>query len=74
VYRQRAGGGGGFGNPHERAAELVAEEVRAGVISAQSARDNYGVVVDEKTFAVDEAATSALRQGSPQQFPQRTTP
>ncbi|MHC4306454.1 MAG: hydantoinase B/oxoprolinase family protein [Planctomycetota bacterium] len=74
VYRQRAGGGGGFGNPHERAAERVAEEVRAGVISAQSARDDYGVVVDEKTLAVDEAATSALRPGSPQQLPQRTTP
>jgi N-methylhydantoinase B len=74
VYRQRAGGGGGFGHPHERAAELLADEVRAGVISVQSARDDYGVVVDENTFAVDEAATSALRQGSPQQLPQRTTP
>ena len=65
---------GGFGNPHERAAELVAEEVRAGVISVQSARDDYGVVVDENTFAVDDAATAALRQGRREQLPQRTTP
>jgi N-methylhydantoinase B len=61
VYRQLAGGGGGFGDPRQRPAELVAGEVRAGVISARSARDDYGVVVDETTFAVDEAATAKLR-------------
>ncbi|MHC4319283.1 MAG: hydantoinase B/oxoprolinase family protein [Planctomycetota bacterium] len=61
VYRQQAGGGGGFGPPRERPPELVAREVQAGVISGQSARDDYGVVVDENTFAVDEAATARMR-------------
>ena len=61
VYRQLAGGGGGFGPPYQRPPELVAEEVRNGVISARAARDEYGVAVDENTFAVDEAATARLR-------------
>ena len=62
VYHQRAGGGGGFGNPHDRPRERVAREVRDAIISARAAREAYGVVVDERTFEVDEKATSALRQ------------
>ena len=33
----------------------LAEEVRDGIISAQAARDLYGVVVDEKTYQVKQA-------------------
>ncbi len=62
-YHQLAGGGGGYGNPRRRPAELVAAEVRNGVISIRAARDAYGVAVDEKTFAVDERATLSLRKG-----------
>ncbi len=61
VYRQLAGGGGGFGNPHDRPRELVAEEVRAGIISVEAAREDYGVVLDEHTFEVNEQATAAER-------------
>lgn len=64
VYRQVAGGGGGYGSPHERPMTLVAEEVRNGVISAEAARDVYGVVVDEDTCEIDEAATIS-RRGKP---------
>jgi N-methylhydantoinase B/oxoprolinase/acetone carboxylase alpha subunit len=35
-------GGGGFGNPTERPRDLVAEDVRQGFISAESAREFYG--------------------------------
>jgi N-methylhydantoinase B len=61
VYRQLAGGGGGYGDPHERPVKLVAQEVRDGVVSAASARAAYGVVVDENTMEVDANATAQLR-------------
>ena len=62
VYRQTAGGGGGFGDPFERPADRVAEEVRAELISIERARTDYGVAVDPETFAVDQAATATLRR------------
>lgn len=43
VYYQQAGGGGGYGDPKKRPRETVREEVRNGVISAEAARDTYGV-------------------------------
>jgi N-methylhydantoinase B len=42
-----SGGGGGFGNPLERDAELVAEDVREGYVSRALAEKLYGVVLDE---------------------------
>ncbi len=61
IYHQRAGGGGGFGDPRARPAETVAREVRDGIISASIARDTYGVVVNESTLELDEEATRAAR-------------
>lgn len=61
-FMQLAGGGGGFGDPHLRPVARVAQEVKNGVVSVASARDDYGVVVDERGN-VDEAATAKLRQG-----------
>ncbi|MDP6805331.1 MAG: hydantoinase B/oxoprolinase family protein [Rhodospirillales bacterium] len=57
----RTGGGGGFGAPHERAADRVAEDVRRGYVSVEAAKAAYGVVVDPETFAVDDEATRTLR-------------
>ncbi|MDQ6674333.1 MAG: hydantoinase B/oxoprolinase family protein [Chloroflexota bacterium] len=57
-------GGGGWGDPLEREPELVALDVVQGKVSRDSARDDYGVVVTqtgEDAFAVDAAATRALR-------------
>jgi N-methylhydantoinase B len=61
LYVQEAGGGGGYGSPFERPARKVHEEVRNGIISVEMARDLYGVVVDEKTLALEGAATEKLR-------------
>ena len=61
VYHQLAGGGGGYGPARERAAHLVAAEVRNGVVSLQTAHDIYGVVIDAETFELDEEATASLR-------------
>ncbi|HLH27142.1 MAG TPA: hydantoinase B/oxoprolinase family protein, partial [Chloroflexota bacterium] len=61
AYIIDSGGGGGYGPPWERPVELVAHDVREGYVSLAKARDDYGVVLDPATFAVDEAATAALR-------------
>jgi N-methylhydantoinase B len=42
IMCQRAGGGGGFGDPRKRSRELVEIDVRAGLISAENARRDYG--------------------------------
>jgi len=70
VYHQRAGGGGGFGDPRARPAETVAREVRDGIISVGVARETYGVVVNESTLELDEEATRAARSsGAPTSGP-----
>jgi N-methylhydantoinase B len=61
VVTMDAAGGGGFGDPREREPELVARDVREGQVSLERAREDYRVVVDPQTFAVDEAATKELR-------------
>ncbi|MCM2252878.1 MAG: hydantoinase B/oxoprolinase family protein [Ramlibacter sp.] len=61
VFRQRAGGGGGYGDPHERDEELVLAEVLDGVLSVEAARRDYGVVIDPATLALDKPATRQLR-------------
>src|SRR6266850_7800860 len=56
----RTGGGGGFGDPRERPAETVANDVRQGYVSAEVARSAYGVAL-AADGSVDLAATRALR-------------
>lgn len=60
VLRIGTQGGGGFGDPLERPAEIVAEDVRNGFVSAASARRDYGVVL-AADGGVDEAATPDAR-------------
>ena len=54
------GGGGGFGDPLERAPERVLEDVLDGKVSIEAARRDYGVVVTNK-WQVDGAATEDVR-------------
>ena len=54
--------GGGFGDPLERPAEKILEDVLDGFCTAEHARAAYGVVVDQANEMVDEQATAALRQ------------
>jgi len=61
VLRQVAGGGGGFGDPHARSIELVRREVRDGLLSLEKAREDFGVVINPVTLAVDVEQTAALR-------------
>ena len=52
---------GGYGNPMHRDPQRVATDVADGLISAQTAHDVYGVVLDPVTGTVDQAATARLR-------------
>ena len=60
-FRLHTGGGGGFGPPHARDPERVAEDVAAGYVTRERAREVYRVALDE-TGAVDAAETERLRQ------------
>ena len=57
-------GGGGYGNPRERAPEHVADDVRLGLVSRAAAKRDYAVVVDAEG-GLDRAATGRLRSGRP---------
>ena len=59
--RLRSPSGGGYGPPLERAPEAVAGDVREGYVSVASAREVYGVVVDE-AGVLDAPATEELRR------------
>jgi N-methylhydantoinase B len=61
-FCQKAGGGGGYGDPFERPPEAVLEDVRNGLVSIESAREDYGVCIDARTLQVDAATTTALRR------------
>lgn len=61
VLFQQAGGGGGYGHPFKRDSELVALEVKDGIISRDKAKEDYGVVIDPKTFKVNKKETEKLR-------------
>ena len=61
VFNEKAGGGGGYGNPFLRPIEKVLDDVRNEVVSIESAEIDYGVVIDETTFVVNEESTRKLR-------------
>jgi N-methylhydantoinase B len=55
------GGGGGYGDPLARDPALVCEDVRTGKVSAERAREVYGVIIDPTGGTVDEGGTTQLR-------------
>ncbi|MFH1650733.1 MAG: hydantoinase B/oxoprolinase family protein [Chloroflexota bacterium] len=67
VIVTRTAGGSGWGNPLDRDIARVREDVREGVVSAQRAKDVYGVVIDPGTAVVDKAATEKLRAARKQE-------
>lgn len=52
--------GGGYGDPLKRPAEAVLDDVIAGFVSSEAARDGYGVVL--RDGLVDQAATLDTRR------------
>ena len=62
VVRIQTGGGGGYGDPLARQVESVQTDVLDGYCSLQSAREEYGVVLDADTLSIDMPQTTALRR------------
>ncbi|MDO8366656.1 MAG: hydantoinase B/oxoprolinase family protein [Saprospiraceae bacterium] len=60
IYRQIAGGGGGYGNPLERALASVEEDVRNEVVSEEQAIREYGVALTAG-LKTDVEKTNQLR-------------
>ena len=60
-YFQRAGGGGGYGDPKLRPIAAVVDDVRNEMISIERAKTDYGVVVDAVSLEVNERETATLR-------------
>ena len=61
AFRLRSGGGGGHGSPLDRPVADVEADARQGYISAEAAREFYGVVLHPESLRADPAATEALR-------------
>ena len=55
-------GGGGFGPPMKRNPMRVLKDVRNGYVLPESAKIDYGVVIDTDRWEIDESATKELRQ------------
>jgi acetone carboxylase alpha subunit len=61
LYMITQGAGGGYGDVLERDPELVASDYRDGLVSVETVRDVYHVVLDTDTAALDAEATTAAR-------------
>ena len=57
----RTAGAGGWGDPLDRDIQLVATDVRNGILSTERAFNEYGVVFKQDTAQVDPDATQAER-------------
>jgi len=58
----RAPGGGGYGNPLDRDLDYLQHDVNNGYVSVESARRDYGAVIDKTTLKIDRKATEANRK------------
>lgn len=58
----RAPGGGGYGDPLDRDIDYLEHDVINGYVSVESARRDYGAVIDEKTLLIDRKATEENRK------------
>jgi N-methylhydantoinase B len=55
-------GGGGFGGPESRDPDQVLEDVRAGFVSENSAKELYKVVIGSKHISIEQRKTKQLRK------------
>jgi N-methylhydantoinase B len=61
ICYSKVSGGGGWGYPFNRDVKQVQKDVAEGLVSANRAREVYGVVLDPKTLEIDRQATEKLR-------------
>ena len=60
VYTVRSGGGGGFGNPLDRKLDDVQRDLHQGYVTAEAAREFYGVWLDS-AGRIDRVASDSRR-------------
>ena len=63
LVRIYTAGGGGWGDPLERDAERVLDDVKDGFVTLESALSSYGVVIDPEALQFDAPGTEAKRMG-----------
>ena len=57
----RTPGGGGYGDPYARRPELVLRDVRNGLVGIESAKEDYGVIIDAENLEVLVSETEEYR-------------
>ncbi|GAB7386468.1 hydantoinase B/oxoprolinase family protein [Bacillaceae bacterium] len=67
IIRITTPGGGGWGDPLDRDPEQVRLDVQRGIVSIESAKNDYGVILYKvedlrRVYEVDKSATEALRK------------
>lgn len=62
VYYFQWQGGGGYGDPVDRDAEMVRQDIMNELVSVGCARETYGVVVDPDTLGIDVQRTQEKRK------------
>jgi N-methylhydantoinase B len=65
ILRVMTAGGGGWGNPAARDPLQVLQDVKDGFVSLDSARDEYGVVIEADTWKIDWRQTQESRRAMP---------
>jgi N-methylhydantoinase B len=63
VVHLQSAGGGGYGDPADRAAEAVLDDVLDGYLSPERARTDYRVAFDGAGKGIDREGTRRLREG-----------
>ncbi|MFV1859803.1 MAG: hydantoinase B/oxoprolinase family protein [Anaerolineales bacterium] len=61
VARLITGTGGGYGNPFERPADKVQDDVKNGYVTLHQAEEHYGVVLNADTLEVEKLAGARAR-------------
>ena len=65
ILRVMTSGGGGWGNPAERDPLQVLQDVKDGFVSLDSARNEYGVMIEAETWKIDWRHTQERRRAIP---------
>jgi N-methylhydantoinase B len=79
IYRSISNGGGGYGDPLDRDPVRVAQDVRTGRVTIETARSLYGVIIgDDDAFDADRTArereTILSMRATSAQAPRQTMP
>lgn len=62
AYILYSGGGGGYGDPFDRPSTIVLDDVKKGYVTIESAKRDYGVVIDNQTLEINSFETNRLRR------------